>query len=256
MKFLSILIFSVILVSCGASVAVDYDKQVDFSKYNSYNYFPNIDSGLNELDDKRIIKITDSLLQQRGFVKSETPQIYINFYARESVSSSRNTIGIGIGSGGGNVGVLFRVGLAVLPGEQRPENAEADETNTVDDDVGHARVRQIVDDGFAEIVQGVSHCRFLSVGLGLARFVIAVNDTVPGRHPVVVAVEDLSCVGDCRAMRLHPIVGVILVRIVTVRVVTKIRASDVQQVYDVRVAGVVDRFSHCSRFLPGSRALR
>ena len=113
MKFLSILIFAIILVSCGASVAVDYDKQVDFSKYNSYNYFPNIDSGLNELDDKRIIKITDSLLQQRGFVKSETPQIYINFYARESVSSSRNTIGIGIGSGGGNVGMGVSGGIPI-----------------------------------------------------------------------------------------------------------------------------------------------
>lgn len=101
------------MVSCGASVAVDYDKQVDFSKYNSYNYFPNIDSGLNELDDKRIMKITDSLLQQRGFLKSENPQLNINFYARESVSSSRNTIGIGIGSGGGNVGVGVSGGIPI-----------------------------------------------------------------------------------------------------------------------------------------------
>jgi len=96
------------LSSCGATVAVDYDKQLDFSKYNSYNYFPTIDSGLNELDDKRIIQITDSLLQQRGFTKSKTPQLYINFYVHESISNSRNTIGIGIGSGGGNV----RVGLS------------------------------------------------------------------------------------------------------------------------------------------------
>ncbi len=113
MKLLSILIFSIFLISCGASVAVDYDKQVDFSKYNSYKYFPNIDSGLNELDDKRIIKITDSLLQVRGFIKSETPQIYINFYARESISRSRNTIGIGIGSGGGNVGVGVNGGIPI-----------------------------------------------------------------------------------------------------------------------------------------------
>ncbi|HAV54465.1 MAG TPA: DUF4136 domain-containing protein, partial [Aequorivita sp.] len=91
MKLLSILVFSIFLVSCGATVAVDYDKQVDFSKYTSYNYFPTIDSGLSELDDNRIVQITDSLLQQRGFVKSETPQLFINFYARESVSRSRNT---------------------------------------------------------------------------------------------------------------------------------------------------------------------
>ncbi|MEH6765406.1 MAG: DUF4136 domain-containing protein [Aequorivita antarctica] len=113
MKFLPIFILSIFLVSCGATVAVDFDKQVDFSKYTTYNYFPTIDSGLNELDDNRIIQITDSLMQQRGFVMSETPQLYINFYARESISSSRNTIGIGIGSGGGNVGVGVSGGIPI-----------------------------------------------------------------------------------------------------------------------------------------------
>lgn len=113
MKLLSILVLSIFLVSCGATVAVDYDKQVDFSKYTSYNYFPTIDSGLSELDDNRIVQITDSLLQQRGFVKSETPQLFINFYARESVSRSRNTIGIGVGGGGGNVGVGVSGGIPI-----------------------------------------------------------------------------------------------------------------------------------------------
>ena len=113
MKLLSILILSIFVASCGATVAVDYDKQVDFSKYNSYNYFPTIDSGLNELDDNRIMHITDSLMQQRGFVKTDTPQIYINFYARESVSRSRNTLGIGVGGGGGNMGVGVSGGIPI-----------------------------------------------------------------------------------------------------------------------------------------------
>tara|TARA_R110002012_G_scaffold113371_2_gene259400 strand:+ start:9801 stop:10352 length:552 start_codon:yes stop_codon:yes gene_type:complete len=113
MKLVPILFLSILLSSCGATVAVDYDKKVDFSKYNSYNYFPTIDSGLNQLDDSRIMHITDSLLQQSGFVKSETPQLYINFYARESVSRSRNTIGIGVGGGGGNVGVGVSGGIPI-----------------------------------------------------------------------------------------------------------------------------------------------
>ena len=103
------------------------------------------------------------------------------------------------------VQVLARVGLAVLPGEQARENDEADESDAVNDEVGPGRVRQIVDEGFAEIVQGVSHCRFLSVGLGLARFVLAVNDAVPGRPPVGVTVDHLSSVSNRRAMSLHPV---------------------------------------------------
>jgi len=113
MKLLAIIAATLFLVSCGATVAVDYDQKVDFSIYNSYDFYPNIDSGLSELDNARIIQITDSLLQNRGFIKNETPQLYINFYARESVSASRNTIGIGIGSGGGNVGVGVSGGIPI-----------------------------------------------------------------------------------------------------------------------------------------------
>ena len=72
-----------------------------------------IDSGLNDLDDKRIQQATDSLLQERGFIKSETPQLYVNFFARESISNSRNTLGIGIGGGGGTVGVGVSGGIPI-----------------------------------------------------------------------------------------------------------------------------------------------
>lgn len=113
MKLLSILLVTVLLASCGATVAVDFDQNTDFSKYSTYNFYPTIQSGLSELDDMRIMKITDSLLQGRGFEKSEIPQLYINFYALENVSASRNTIGIGIGSGGGNVGVGVSGGIPI-----------------------------------------------------------------------------------------------------------------------------------------------
>jgi len=113
MKFLYIFICTLLLVSCGPTVGVDYDKEVNFSQYSTYNYFPTIKSGLNDLDDKRVIGVLDSLMQQRGFEKSETPQIYVNFYANEVVSNSRNTIGIGVGGGGGNVGVGVSGGIPI-----------------------------------------------------------------------------------------------------------------------------------------------
>ncbi len=113
MKYFSIVLIALLFVSCGTSVGVDYDKEVDFSQYKTYNFFPSIDSGLNDLDDKRIMQATDSLLQERGFIKSETPQLYINFFAKEQITNSRNTIGIGIGSGGGNVGVGVGGGIPI-----------------------------------------------------------------------------------------------------------------------------------------------
>lgn len=113
MKYLVSLLLCVLLISCGTTVGIDYDEATDFSQYTSYNFYPTIDSGLSDLDDKRIMQATDSLLQQRGFVKSETPQLYVNFFASENISNSRNTIGIGVGGGGGNVGVGVSGGIPI-----------------------------------------------------------------------------------------------------------------------------------------------
>ncbi|MCW5520150.1 DUF4136 domain-containing protein [Aureitalea sp. L0-47] len=104
MKLLFAILGLSMLLSCGAYVGVDYNEETDFSTYTTYNFYPDRESGLNQLDEKRIMRITDSLLQQKGFIKSDTPQLYVNFFAEETLSNSRSTIGIGIGGGGRNVG--------------------------------------------------------------------------------------------------------------------------------------------------------
>ncbi|PHS68069.1 MAG: hypothetical protein COB12_02305 [Flavobacterium sp.] len=113
MKYLLLLVATVILISCGATVNYDYDTQTDFSGYKSYNFYPNISSNLSELDNARVIKSTDSILQLRGFVKSETPDILINFFASEFITQSSTTIGFGVGGGGHNGGVGVSGGVPV-----------------------------------------------------------------------------------------------------------------------------------------------
>lgn len=113
MKIFSTLLFVMMLVSCGTTVNYDYDKETSFTFYKSYNYFPDLDSGLSELDNKRIIKATDSLLTLRGFIRSDQPQFLINFFAKEGAIRPKNTIGIGLGSGGRNVGVGVSGGIPI-----------------------------------------------------------------------------------------------------------------------------------------------
>ncbi len=107
MKHFLFLITACILISCGATVNYDYDSQTYFSGYKSYNYYPNISSELSNLDNIRIMKAADSILQSRGFEKSDSPQFLINFFAKEFISQSNTTIGFGVGGGGhnGSVGV-------------------------------------------------------------------------------------------------------------------------------------------------------
>jgi hypothetical protein len=113
MKPLLLLLTTLLLISCGATVTVDFDEVVDFTDFTTYQFYSDIDSGLNELDNKRIMKAIDSSLQRRGFTQTESCKFYINFYASEQISNSRNTIGIGVGSGGGNVGVGVSGGIPI-----------------------------------------------------------------------------------------------------------------------------------------------
>ena len=113
MKYLLVLIISVILFSCGASVNYDYDTKTDFSAYKTYDFYPNISSNLSELDNARVIKSTDSILQLRGFTKNNSPNFLINFFASEFITQSSTTVGIGVGSGGHNGGVGVSGGMPV-----------------------------------------------------------------------------------------------------------------------------------------------
>lgn len=113
MKYLLIFISALVLFSCGATIAYDYDTQTDFTTYRTYNYYPNIKSNLSNLDNARIIKATDSILQSRGFEKSNDPQFLINFFASEYLTQSNTSIGIGIGTGGYNGGVGVSGGIPV-----------------------------------------------------------------------------------------------------------------------------------------------
>lgn len=113
MKTLYSLLLITILTSCGASVSIDYDKETDFTEFTTYQFYSDIDSGLNQLDDKRIMKAIDSSLLKRNFQKTDYCRFYINFYADEIISNSRNTLGIGVGGGGGNVGVGVSGGIPI-----------------------------------------------------------------------------------------------------------------------------------------------
>lgn len=112
MKLL-VIFWTLILFSCGSAVVVDYDSKTDFSNYRTFNFFPSIDSGLNDLEHERIVLALDSILPLKGLQREEEPQLYVNFYVSERITPSRSTLGIGFGTGGGNVGVGISGGIPV-----------------------------------------------------------------------------------------------------------------------------------------------
>ena len=69
----------VVLTSCGvARVNYDYDSQTDFSSYSTYNYFGDMETGLSELDEKRLMDALDATLGEKGYMFAEEPDVFIN----------------------------------------------------------------------------------------------------------------------------------------------------------------------------------
>jgi len=105
--------FGLIFLSSCSSVRVqyDYDDSTDFSNYTTYNYYVDLESGLSQLDEKRLLRILDSTLQAKGLLLAEEPEFFINIMSSEFIENSGNNVGLGIGGTGRNVGGGVSVGI-------------------------------------------------------------------------------------------------------------------------------------------------
>lgn len=87
-------------------ILIDYDSRTNFTQYTTYNYYPNIQSGLSDLNDSRMRRAVEKVLREKGFVKSNTPDILINYYTTQSTKPSYSSLDLGIGKSiGRSVGV-------------------------------------------------------------------------------------------------------------------------------------------------------
>jgi len=108
-------VFLVLLfVSCNAvKVNYDYDKETDFSNYNTYNYYSDMETGLSELDNKRLFNALDIALQSKGLVFSEEPDFLIDIEGKSFQAPRNTSVGVGAGGTGRNVGGGVSVGIPV-----------------------------------------------------------------------------------------------------------------------------------------------
>jgi hypothetical protein len=112
MKFFKYIFLIAFISSCSSPQAVyDYDENRQFTGISTYQFFPDLVTGVNQLDEKRIINILSEELSKKGFTTSEDPQIYVNFYAAEYETQNRNSVGVGVGGTGRNMGVGVSGGI-------------------------------------------------------------------------------------------------------------------------------------------------
>ena len=96
-----VLILGIIVASCFPVNAVaDYDRQVDFKQYKSFAFFkPGIDEAeVSDLDKKRIMRAIESEMIDKGFMRSESPDMLISIITKEKEHvNANNTWGMGGG---------------------------------------------------------------------------------------------------------------------------------------------------------------
>ena len=81
-----LLVFVFFLTSCqSVRVAVDYDKSAQFKSFKTFAFFKEgIDRAeVNDLDKRRILRSIEDVLLKKGFIKSENPDILVNFFTKE-----------------------------------------------------------------------------------------------------------------------------------------------------------------------------
>lgn len=120
MRLLPVLLFLLITLSCSTpKVLYDYDEQVNFSQFDSYSIYPEMRSGLSQLDERRLISSVETVLNRKGLSESENPDLYLNVYTEEFEEVNRNRLGVGVGGGGGNVGVGISGGIPLGASQTR-----------------------------------------------------------------------------------------------------------------------------------------
>lgn len=102
-QFFSTLLVILLFASCASvSVTTDYDSKADFSQKKTFAFLKEgIDRvQISDLDKKRILRNIEEQMQQKGFTLSDTPDVYVNFFTKETQRNDiYNSVGLGWGWG-------------------------------------------------------------------------------------------------------------------------------------------------------------
>jgi len=112
MKGLVLILLAFFCASCSSvRVIYDYDKSTEFSNYTTYGYYPDMETGMSQLDANRLLNAVDEIMQQKGMLFSEEPDLLVNIQSRDFRNPQNSNVGVGVGGTGRNVGGGVSIGI-------------------------------------------------------------------------------------------------------------------------------------------------
>lgn len=94
-------------------IVYDYDTEISFNKYKTFNFFEDVGKGLNKFDMERITKEIKSNLEKQGIYQIKNPDFYVNVSSKIKKQYYRNTVGISVGSRNGGFGYGISGGIPI-----------------------------------------------------------------------------------------------------------------------------------------------
>jgi len=97
MKKLLVLFLVIGTVSCSTiQTAYDYSKEVDFSKFKTYQFTQDdLEAAVGQLNRNRIIPAVENELAAKGLTKSDNPDLLVNVHikSKQKVDATATTTG-------------------------------------------------------------------------------------------------------------------------------------------------------------------
>lgn len=135
MKKLTVLALLLVVASCGNTKAFyDYNKKANFDNFKTFDFYDEMRSGLGQLDEDRLRNALRQGLQNKSFTQAEDPDFKVNFYVDTFKKGNSNTIGVGLGGGGGHMGGGVSGGIP-LGGNKRYLSVTIEFTKASNDDL-------------------------------------------------------------------------------------------------------------------------
>ena len=107
---------TILFFSCSTpKIMYDFDNEVNFNSYKTFDFYPDLQLYMNQLDSSRVIQQVENAMLLKGFKRSSYPDVFVNIVSEQFETPSNNSIGIGIGTGGRNAGVGVSGGIPIRP---------------------------------------------------------------------------------------------------------------------------------------------
>jgi hypothetical protein len=120
-RFCVLLVFAFLAACAPVRVQYDYEPGTAFSNYSTYALVEGLQTGLSELDERRLLEAVGRELQSKGFTLAEDPGLLLDIQSNIYQDPSQSSVGFGLGGTGRHMGGGVSVGVPLSAGQLQRE---------------------------------------------------------------------------------------------------------------------------------------